>query len=195
MGYLSGTVYASFKLVSSNFIVNVIAIAVGFYLFDLFHVDGLLDTFDGFFNQSDAKKRLEIMSKGNIGPFAFFFAFLYFSLYLYSFHLIKWWVPIYSSVFGRLSMNVLLLFSQPAKESGLGMLLSPYKRSNIVYSFLFTLPLALKPIPFLISSILSFLVGYFMAMASNRNIDGYTGDVLGAVCLISQLFIMIAFTI
>lgn len=188
-------VYASFKFISSNFIVDVLAIAVGFYLFDLFHVDGLLDTFDGFFNQSDTKKRLEIMSKGNIGPFAFFFAFLYFSLYLYSFHLVKWWVPIYSSVFGRFSMNVLLLFSKPAKESGLGILLSPYKKSNIVYSFIFTSPLLFKPIPFLISTILSFFVGYFMVLISNREINGYTGDVLGAVCLISQLFIMVAFAI
>jgi cobalamin synthase len=36
------------------------------------------------------------------------------------------------------------------------------------------------------------LTGLMMSVAARRKIGGYTGDVLGAACLLSQLFVLIA---
>ena len=73
VGYLAGAVYYTGHRWMPGDIGTIATIVIGFMLFDLFHFDGLLDTFDGFLNQSGRDKCMEIMSKGDTGPFAVFF--------------------------------------------------------------------------------------------------------------------------
>jgi adenosylcobinamide-GDP ribazoletransferase len=54
-------------------------------------------------------------------------------------------------------------------------------------------PLAfIDPLRWAISMGVAMLTGLLMSMVARRKIGGSTGDVLGATCLLSQLFVLIA---
>ena len=168
------------------------SICITFYLFNLFHFDGLLDTLDGFLNQSGRERRLEIMSRGDVGPFALFFGTLY-VLALYSVLLdAKISQILVACVVSRFSMNLLLGLSRPAKEGGLGAALYPYRWCRAFIASAYLLPLLiLRPVFVLTGFILSGLIAMVLSRISERKIGGITGDVLGASCLLSELGVMI----
>jgi adenosylcobinamide-GDP ribazoletransferase len=66
-----------FMLRFDNYLIIMLSLAVTYYLFNLFHFDGFLDSIDGLLSQKPKNKILEIMKKGNIGPFALFFGIIY----------------------------------------------------------------------------------------------------------------------
>ncbi len=186
IGYTPGLIYFLGRD-SENLIGYAISLAIGYWLFDLFHFDGLLDTVDGFLAPGSRERRLEIMSKSDVGAFAIFYGVLYLLIYWELFNRLAPIVLLYSSVFGRLSINFILHFSKPAKSEGLGRVLYPYERINTLISIIFTLPLIFNPLLLLIGIATSFITGFFMAYISEQKIGGYTGDVLGGSCLIGQI--------
>lgn len=193
VGYVPGALYAlgaQFTPIVGLWM-GLVSLSVGYYLFDLFHFDGLLDTLDGFLNQSNPNKRLEIMSKGNVGPSAVFYGTL-FVVALWEFMKLGRALPfLLSSVLGRFSMNVALALSSPAKTTGLGALLYPTDKLATVSSLLFSVPLILlSPFLYTVGLVTSILVGALVAKASKQLIGGITGDVLGASCLIAQVTIL-----
>lgn len=193
VGYGAGVIYWAGRRYVPGDLGAVLAIVTGFFLFDLFHFDGLLDTFDGFFNQSGREKCLEIMSKGDTGPFAVFFSFFYCLAFFLAFRLSEPTSLLFMSVCGRFAMNVLLSMTQPAKPGGLGALMSPYEHSATVIGAVLAAPLAfIDPLHLVVSIGVAALTGVFMSIAARRKIGGYTGDVLGATCLLSQLLVLTA---
>lgn len=190
VGYLPGVVYliGAIGTVRYSPVIGLISLAIGFYLFDLFHFDGLLDTFDGFLNQSTPERRLEIMSKGNVGPFAVFYGTLF---VIWVWELMKLTRPsflLFASVLGRLTMNFVLIFSRPAKPSGLGAMLYPPDRVAPLSSLMLSLPLlALGRWEYALGLGASFCISLLVAKLAKRLIGGVTGDVLGGSCLIGQL--------
>lgn len=194
VGYVPGLIYFAGGFLSLKFgiIAPLLSIVLGFYLFDLFHFDGLLDTLDGFLNQSSKSRRLEIMSKGNVGPFAVFYGVLYVIVFWELITSIKPVAFVFGSVFGRYTMDVVLVFSKPAKNEGLGAMLFPFNRFLLVPATLFTLPLLLIDVKlFLVSIFSSWLVGFLISKVSEKQIDGVTGDVLGGSCLIGQIVVLL----
>ncbi|MCD6507692.1 adenosylcobinamide-GDP ribazoletransferase [Candidatus Poribacteria bacterium] len=186
--YLLGLISPQIAVLSS--------MAVTFYLFNLFHFDGLLDTLDGFLNQSGREKRLEIMSRGDVGPFALFFGTLY-VLALYSILLDAEVSQILvACVISRFSMNLLLGLSRPAKMEGLGAAFYPYRWRNALIASAYLIPLLiLYPVFVLTGFILSGLIAMILSRISRHKIGGTTGDVLGAFCLLSELGIMISISV
>ncbi|WP_448377227.1 adenosylcobinamide-GDP ribazoletransferase [Fervidobacterium sp.] len=201
VGYLPGIIYSSGRLFSAKyedyqFLIITVSITLGYYFFDLFHFDGLLDMFDGFLNQSNRERRLEIMAKGNVGPFAVFFGTLYVIIFYELAKSLNWKAFLIAAVLGRYEMNVLLSFSQPAKRTGLGAMLFPYKKLYTLYATIFTLPLAFFGIKaFLISLLLAWFAAYIISKISGEKIGGITGDVLGGSCLISQMVILLTLSV
>lgn len=193
VGYAAGAVYWAGRRYVPGDLGAVLSILVGFFLFDLFHFDGLLDTFDGFFNQAGREKCLEIMSKGDTGPFAVFFSFFYCLAFYLAF---RSSIPIsllFMSICGRFAMNVLLATTQPAKPGGLGALMSPYDHRATLVSAALAAPLAIiSPLRWGVSMGVAILIGLLMSLSARRKIGGYTGDVLGATCLLSQLGVLVA---
>jgi adenosylcobinamide-GDP ribazoletransferase len=193
VGYGAGVVYWAGRSYVPGDLGVVLSIVIGFFLFDLFHFDGLLDTFDGFFNQAGREKCLEIMSKGDTGPFAIFFSFFYCLAFYLAF---RSSVPVsllFMSVCGRFAMNMLLATTQPAKPGGLGALMSPYDHRATFLSAVLAAPLAIiSPLRWGVSMGVAIFVGLLMGLAARRKIGGYTGDVLGATCLLSQLCVLVA---
>lgn len=192
VGYLSGLLYMILTAIMGKGVFQVVlTMVVAFFFFDLFHFDGLLDTLDGFLNQNK-EKRLEIMSKGDTGPFAMFYGIVFIGTFFYCLTQADSLMLLYSGVFSRFTMNVVLNLSKPVKKTGLGALFYPYDSRNSIIALLITLPLLANPKFFLISFALSVLCGTTMHLIAKKQIGGYTGDVLGASCLISNLFIMIS---
>jgi adenosylcobinamide-GDP ribazoletransferase len=193
VGYGAGAIYWAGRRYVPGDLGAVLTIVVGFFLFDLFHFDGLLDTFDGFFNQAGRDKCLEIMSKGDTGPFAVFFSFFYCLSFYLAFRSSTPTSLLFMSVCGRFAMNVLLATTQPAKPGGLGALMSPYDHRATLISAVLAVPLAIiSPVRWAVSMGIAIFVGLVMSFAARRKIGGYTGDVLGATCLLSQLGVLIA---
>ncbi|AMW33261.1 cobalamin-5'-phosphate synthase [Fervidobacterium changbaicum] len=198
VGYIPGLIYGLGNFLSKQFSdfklpILFLSTALGFYFFDLFHFDGLLDMLDGFLNQSNKERRLEIMSKGNVGPFAVFYGTLYVILFYELLPTLNWYHFIFASVFGRYAMDVLLVFSKPAKSTGLGAVLFPYEKFYTLYASMFLTPLIFTNyIAFLVSFSLSWLVGFAVSKISEKKIGGITGDVLGGTCLIAQMVVLLA---
>jgi adenosylcobinamide-GDP ribazoletransferase len=193
VGYCAGAVYWAGRQYVPGDLGVILSITVGFFLFDLFHFDGLLDTFDGFLNQSGCEKCLAIMSKSDTGPFAVFFSFFYCAALFLAFRSSAPLSLVYMSVIGRFSMCVLLATTHPAKPGGLGALVSPYDQRTTFLNLAVTLPLAvLDPVRWAVSVVVASAIGLFLGAVSRRKIGGYTGDVLGATCLLAQLGVIIA---
>jgi len=199
VGYIPGMIY-SFgvfllqRAPNLRLLILPIFLAIGYYLFDLFHFDGLLDTLDGFLNQSGKERRLEIMAKGNVGPFAIFYGTLYVVLLYQLMNELYWKDFLFAAVFGRYGMNTLLTFSVPAKPNGLGAMLFPYNKLFTFYATIFTLPLALLDLQaYIISFSLTWFTGYIFTKVSELKIGGVTGDVIGASCLITQMVVLLVF--
>ncbi len=191
IGYIPGLIFALGRM-THHTMFYLISIAVSFWLFDLFHFDGFLDTFDGFFNQGTKEKRLEIMSRGNVGPFAVFFGMLYMIAFWEMFKITLPMELLYASVFGRLSMTTLLHISHPSKEEGLGAFLYPTSKINLLISFLCTTPLLFfRPHYFVVAAVVSQLTALYMKYISEKKIGGITGDVLGATSLLGQMFVLV----
>ncbi len=191
IGYLPGIVYFLSCAFAENTVLRIAGIAIGFYFFDLFHFDGLLDMLDGFLNQSSKEKRLEIMSKGDVGPFAVFYGTLFVLAFYDLFRLVKPIDFLFASVFGRYTMTTLISISKPAKGTGLGALFFPPNRVNILVSGTFLIPLLFfGPVKFALCVGMSVAAAVLVKVISHRKISGVTGDVIGGSCLISQMLIL-----
>ncbi|HPO28204.1 MAG TPA: adenosylcobinamide-GDP ribazoletransferase, partial [Petrotogaceae bacterium] len=106
VGYLSGLLYMILTAIMGKGVFQVVlTMVVAFFFFDLFHFDGLLDTLDGFLNQNK-EKRLEIMSKGDTGPFAMFYGIVFIGTFFYCLTQADSLMLLYSGVFSRFTMNV-----------------------------------------------------------------------------------------
>ncbi|MEN3041708.1 MAG: adenosylcobinamide-GDP ribazoletransferase [Fervidobacterium sp.] len=197
IGYLPGLIYYTGAMLYRKYmhfglLIQMLTISFGFYMFDLFHFDGLLDMFDGLLNQSNKEKRLEIMSKGNVGPFAVFYGTLYVLTFWELFKQIDPASFIFGSVFGRYTMDVVMFFSKPAKQTGLGALLYPFKKITILVSLFFTLPLFLTNVElYMISLTTAFIIGITISFVSLSLVGGITGDILGGSCLIGEMVILV----
>ncbi|BBE31979.1 adenosylcobinamide-GDP ribazoletransferase [Tepiditoga spiralis] len=163
-----------------------------YYLFQYFHFDGFVDIIDGFGAQIRSKEeRIKIMKDSRTGAFALLFGILYLIIY-YSF--LKEFILgcFFAPIFSRLSMVYLISISKPAKKEGLGSLYFPFKKKYTFYSTLITFLIIPFGYKFVILGILiAFFSAYIMKVNSYKKINGITGDVIGATCLISEILYLI----
>ncbi|MBU2495647.1 MAG: adenosylcobinamide-GDP ribazoletransferase [Candidatus Omnitrophota bacterium] len=168
----------------------IIVMAVVYYFFELFHFDGLLDTFDGFLCQKEKNERIEIMKKGNIGPFALFYGVLFI---LAHFYLLNQLVsrPLLIFVAGpvsRWSMLLLLAISRPAKNEGLAASFYPFLSRSFLWAGIFLLPvIILAPVFTAVALAGVIAITLVVNLAARKLISGVTGDILGATCLIAEV--------
>ncbi|MFH0796522.1 MAG: adenosylcobinamide-GDP ribazoletransferase [Candidatus Omnitrophota bacterium] len=175
-----------------------LVMAVVYYLFDLFHFDGLLDTLDGFLCQKNREERLRIMKKGNVGPFGFFYGFIFLlaQFYLLSSLAVNPWLLFLTGPFSRWSLVLLLSFSRPAKEEGLAVICYPVLPRAFFWATVTLLPVIIfMPLLSAIALFSTIVITLLVRNASGRIIGGVTGDVLGALCLLSELAVLFGFSI
>lgn len=172
---------------------------IGYYfLFGYFHFDGFLDAVDGFLaSHKTPAQRYAIMKDPHIGAFALLFGALTLLLqYQATLHFSPNWFLF--PLFGRIAIPWMLSVSQPFSKEGLAAGYYPYPRRYGFFSSIFLLPLCLYP-PFwptcLVGVAVSLAVIAVLRWASLRLMGGINGDVLGCVCILTEVGFLLVNTL
>lgn len=197
-GYASFAVwYVSFSLFSAIFtdsiVPVVLSLALVYYIFNLFHFDGFLDSIDGLLSQKPREEVLRIMKLGNIGPTALFFGSLYLFLkvYLASNTPVLYFLPVF--VIARWGMSFSASISRPASQSGLGSMIAFGKKSCLVCSTFYVLPLFALGTPWLtaVLAVSVLAIDLILVKSVEARIGGLTGDVFGLINEINEIAILL----
>ncbi|GEM_PF-257884 len=170
---------------------EIILFSVQYFLFNYFHFDGFLDTSDAFFLSSSRSKEeiLKVMDDPRIGSFALLSGVIYI---LVKINLYVALLPadplifIFAFAQGRASILFsAFVFPRSAKNYGLGYTFVSTGRRRLV------LPLLIFLIPelyyFPVYSVFSLLISFVFSSYFVKKLGGFTGDIFGAICEISEL--------
>ncbi len=212
---LFGLFYGGSKILPDPFITVLIVLCVQYFLFNLFHFDGLLDTADALSRYADREKRLSILKDVHVGAFALFAGTVYLAAKLYFltksavyFHIFD--LPPLSKIAviylffsypasGRGAAALVPVFLKSARKEGLGALLADYPSASaflgVFLSHCVTGVLVL--LAFVSSSgiplvLLISLAGCLVALLItwglySRKVGGFTGDTLGFAVEMGEL--------
>lgn len=162
------------------------------------HLDGLSDTFDGFYSNRSKEEILDIMKDSRIGAFGVIILIIdIFSKYIiisnmdYNIHM----ALILSMANSRLVLGNRMSYGKVAKENGLGHMFNesnPKFYSNLSFLFYIIILIILNPyyiIPLLFNIILAFII----TKIAYEKIDGFTGDVYGALIELGEIISLLIF--
>jgi adenosylcobinamide-GDP ribazoletransferase len=167
-----------------------------------FHEDGLADMADGIGGGMTKDKKLEIMRDSRVGTYGAVALILSIMIRVETLDIFSYMAAILAIVAaGPLSraMIVLALYLlPPAREKGLGTVAGEPPQAAMIAALVFgIIPLALlwSPLSILLATIASILALILVSRIAMKSIDGYTGDILGAIQQVSEAAIMIALLI
>lgn len=198
VGQIVGALCAAVLLLAGElwqgFVPLLLALVAGVLITGAFHEDGLADTADGLGGGRDAAHRLAIMKDSRIGTFGALALLLMLALKLGALALFTPGVAalllLASHGAGR-TAAVVVMAALPYAGDPAGSKIKPVpdgvRGGEVVIALLLgAWPLLLVPAPLVLGGVLGgVLLALLMAFAARKLINGYTGDVLGAV---EQLF-------
>ena len=201
------------NLFSANFPMlraSIILIAMTF-LTGAIHCDGFMDTMDGLFSGRDRNKMLEIMKDSRVGAFGvvsfvilsiFEFASLAELAKFSNFTLIA---AIYTApIIGRFMMVLTIGGFPYARPEGMGKAFSERTtRATMVFAAIETLilmiPIVLMSVELVKSLIISIILTLIFTLRfgkfSVKKIGGVTGDIYGAVTMVSEAIVFLSFIV
>lgn len=203
VGMLIGLSLALIFLLSrelSNLVSAALVLIGSIILTGALHLDGFADTCDGFYGHIPKTRRLEIMRDPHLGAMGTIGIVM---ILLFKFSLIAalaqklFWQPLVAmTVFGRYSQVLACFLSRCARKTGKGRFFIEYAgEREIVITSIFTLLLlallmqAAGVIVFFLSIVCVLPIIKFL----NRKINGATGDTIGAINELAEVFILIFF--
>ena len=178
----------------------VLVVAAWLTLTRALHFDGFLDIFDGLFGGFTPERRLEIMHDSRVGAFGvaagalLIFAKLFAIIGLMN----RPGAFLLAPVLARWAMGTAIFAFPYAREHGLG---RDMKDKTGWSQILFATFLSLAAAWFagswfgLLVLVLSAILLFIMARYVLTLIPGLTGDCYGAICELTELFVLIAFTV
>ncbi|MBN2847596.1 MAG: adenosylcobinamide-GDP ribazoletransferase [Coriobacteriia bacterium] len=181
-------------LLTATVIVSALALLSGFL-----HLDGLADTADGIGVRGDADRRLAVMRDSSIGAFGVVALVLVLGMQIVAVAMIvesgSWWGFGAASVIGRFGAAAALFARRPAREDGLAARLAETVSPGAVLAMFAAVALLLAfppdggriPIVFGGVGVALGLPGLFA-----RRLGGITGDVLGAVIVLTETAVLVA---
>lgn len=190
------------------------AILFQYWFFNLFHLDGLMDSADALLPAASKERRFEILKDPRIGTYGFFAGFMALSMRFAlltsgmldgtSYFRFVFPALLATPLAGRLSAALLARFFKPASDRGLGALMRNFSLPRIMAGTAVALvPLALFSFGsgdwflFIIAAILvllsAFSVSQFVGRAYRLKIGGFTGDSLGCAIELSELLFLFLF--
>ena len=127
---LGALVYGGCTLVTGSPLITVLVTLIIQYLgFNLFHLDGLVDTADAFLGSFEKEKRFAILKDSRIGTYGLFAGMAVFGLKAALLYSLVPFIPLFPAVIlaypisGRFGAALIPCMTQPAKPDGLGILL------------------------------------------------------------------------
>ncbi len=163
-----------------------------------FHEDGLADAVDGLGGGATPARKLEIMRDSRIGSYGA--AALILSLIVRTAAIATLGLPrvgltaiILAGMIGRSAMIVPLLVLRPARGDGMGASVGEPRLISagiglgiaVITSFLFLPPLSGAG-----ALVLGFSSSWLLSIIANRQVGGHTGDVLGAVEVVTECVVL-----
>lgn len=197
IGGIGGLSYYIFNYINKDIaafftVVSLIAITGGL------HLDGLSDTFDGFFSYRDKERTLEIMKDSRIGAFGVIALILDILLKYILISNLDGNVPLILALsYGnsRLVISYIMSTKDVSRKGGIGDMFhkSNPKKYALFGGLLFIIMTAtINPI-YLVPSLATFIMGEIMTKITYKKIDGFTGDVYGATIEIGEIISLIIF--
>lgn len=165
------------------------------------HLDGLMDTADGFGSQRDRERILEIMKDSRVGGMGVLAAVLVLGNKVAALSTLHGttlvWGLLLAPVLGRAAMLIALWFYPYARETGLAQSLQAVGRVGRVVPFLLVGVVVLVSVWWLRGEavfvlFLPVLVAWRLLVTANRKIGGCTGDVYGALCELTEAAVLLA---
>lgn len=218
-GIIGGVTLCPLYFIPKKYLVaaTVISTVVYLALTGGLHIDGVADTADGFFSvRSQKEKILEIMSDSRIGSYGALAIIVVFLFRCVSYMLLAHTtgVLILAGIISRLAGLGVVVFSKPAKETGLGVLFhkAASKKSFffwltvVCFLCLFTPEIAsfnfinrhitlhtfLYRIRYMLFPFIAFIVTFFIARISYKKIGGTTGDVNGCAVELTETAVLLS---
>ncbi len=162
------------------------------------HLDGLGDTFDGILSYRSRERMLEIMRDSRVGSNAVLalmcILFLNTALYYEAGDFITK-ILILMPIAGRMGMIIGAGISSYARsEGGLGKASMDFCNTKeiiiglIMYSIIFA---CFRNLQFAVAGLAACIFSIFIAKYIGKKLQGLTGDVLGALCEMTQTFFML----
>ena len=175
------------------------------------HCDGFMDTFDGLFSGRDRERMLEIMKDSHVGAFG---AVSFVVLSIVEFSALNELTRLPTDIFlsaifampilGRLMMTMTIGLFPYARREGMGKAFAERTTgSTMIFASIEAVILLLPMIAFSIEMFLTALMSGIAAVAftlyfghyATKKLGGVTGDVYGAVTLLSESIVLITFLI
>jgi adenosylcobinamide-GDP ribazoletransferase len=124
------------------FMTAIVILIIQYFCFNLFHLDGLLDTADAFLGTVNREKRLEILKDPRVGVYGFFTGFIVLALKAALLAGLCPFIPAFPAaiflypVTGRFSAALIPCMAEPARPGGLGVLLKDSRPGRCVLGFI-----------------------------------------------------------
>lgn len=200
VGALTGVVYWAARAGHlPAFIAATLAVAVAAALTGALHEDGLADTADGFGGGQNQMRKLAIMTDSHIGTYGVLTLIFATATKIGCIASMTGRQGLLSLVaahaLARSTLPFLAYSLPPAKTTGLAVLAGRPHARTLCFAFLFAIAIAattLTLIAALASVLLVMLVTLVMRQTAQRQIGGYTGDVLGATEQCGELAVLLA---
>jgi len=194
------------------------AIVFQYLGFNLFHLDGFLDSADALAGQAAPERRLEILKDPRIGSYALFFGFALLAAKAAAMAALLRLSPaaavaviLAAPVAGRSAGALVPLLARPAREGGLGALMTGFSGRRVAFGWLLaSLPLAAcgaaaaawpgtvlgAPAVWAVagaaSATAAVTAGSALAALYRRKVGGFTGDAIGAAVETGELACLLA---
>ena len=197
LGGIGGLTYYLFSYINKDLASFLVVVALIIGTGGL-HLDGLGDTFDGFFSNRNKERILEIMKDSRTGTFgviAIVLDILFKYILISNFQGHVPLILILSLSNSRLMVCHKMACKEVARPGGLGDMFhsSGPKKFAIVGGIVYVSIIAfLNPI-FLIPLVFTFIIGEVISHISYKKIGGFTGDVYGAAIEIGEIASLLAF--
>ncbi|HWR12952.1 MAG TPA: adenosylcobinamide-GDP ribazoletransferase [Rectinemataceae bacterium] len=193
---------------SGNIFLSAIAsIALQYFLFNIFHLDGLVDTADAMLPAASPEKRLEILKDPRVGTYGFFCGLAALAARAGAISLLSEGGIIFSALIagfliaplsGRLAAALVPLVSKPARPTGLGALMSGFSARRIAggagIAYIPALAYGIAAGSWILPVFCFFSTAaaaagsaFFISRTYSAKVGGFTGDALGAAVEIGEI--------
>ncbi|PKL06556.1 MAG: hypothetical protein CVV53_03740 [Spirochaetae bacterium HGW-Spirochaetae-9] len=202
---------AGMALTGSIFLAAISSIALQYFLFNLFHFDGLVDSADALLPVASRERRLEILKDPRLGTYGFFCGALVLSARIGAMRVLAEEGLLFTFLAasllaapaaGRAAAALIALKLAPVRQNGLGSLMKGFSASRIAMGSLVALVPALTfswlagswPLAIVIAAsavLATILATFIVGRAYTKALGGFTGDSLGAAIEIGELLMLV----
>lgn len=190
--YISYTIL--FELGLDNYLAILLSMAITYYLFNMLHFDGFLDSIDGLLSQKSKDETLEIFKKGNTGPNGIFYGVIYILIKIYFLENMQIVNLLAVFVISRWSLSFACVLGHPARNEGLGYIVLRAKNRYLLIATLYLLIIPfvcnIRILHIEITMLLVIAVTYLIILLCTKRIGGITGDILGFINEINELIVL-----